>query len=52
MVEAGIFDGDTAIIRRADRADNGQIVVALVDNAEATLKVLDRKSGTEVWVLP
>ena len=52
MVEAGIFDGDTAIIRRADRADNGQIVVALVDNEEATLKVLDRKSGNEVWLLP
>ena len=52
MIEAGIFDGDTAIIRRADRADNGQIVVALVDNEEATLKVLERKSGNEVWLLP
>lgn len=52
MVEAGIFDGDTAIIRRADRADNGQIVVALVDNEEATLKVLQRKTGNEVWLLP
>ena len=52
MINAGIFDGDTAIIRRADRADNGQIVVALVDNEEATLKVLDRKSGNEVWLLP
>ena len=52
MIEAGIFDGDTAIIRKADRADNGQIVVALVDNEEATLKVLDKKSGNEVWLLP
>lgn len=52
MVEAGIFDGDTAIIRRADRANNGQIVVALVDNEEATLKVLDKKTGNEVWLLP
>lgn len=52
MVEAGIFDGDTAIIRRSDRADNGQIVVALVDNEEATLKVLDKKPGNEVWLLP
>ncbi|MBO5038541.1 MAG: transcriptional repressor LexA [Alphaproteobacteria bacterium] len=52
MIEAGIFDGDTAIIRRSDRADNGQIVVALVDNEEATLKVLDKKSGNEVWLLP
>ena len=52
MIEAGIFDGDTAIIRRADNANNGQIVVALVDNEEATLKVLDKKSGNEVWLLP
>lgn len=52
MIEAGIFDGDTAIIRRADRANNGQIVVALVDNQEATLKVLDKKTGNEVWLLP
>lgn len=52
MIEAGIFDGDTAIIRRADRAENGQIVVALVDNEQATLKVLNRKSGNEVWLLP
>lgn len=52
MIEAGIFDGDTAIIRRADSANNGQIVVALVDNAEATLKVLNKKGGNEVWLLP
>ena len=52
MIEAGIFDGDTAIIRRAENANNGQIVVALVDNEEATLKVLDKKSGNEVWLLP
>lgn len=52
MIEAGIFDGDTAIIRRSDNATNGQIVVALVDNEEATLKVLDKKSGNEVWLLP
>ncbi len=52
MIEAGIFDGDTAIIKRADHANNGQIVVALVDNEEATLKVLDKKSGNEVWLLP
>jgi len=52
MVEAGIFDGDTAIIRRAEQANNGQIVVALVDNEEATLKVLDKKAGNEVWLLP
>lgn len=52
MVEAGIFDGDTAIIRRASHADNGQIVVALVDDSEATLKVLQKKAGNEVWLMP
>ena len=36
MIEAGIMDGDTAIIRRQNQADNGKIVVALVDNNEAT----------------
>lgn len=51
MLEAGILDGDTAIIKKADTADNGAIVVALVDNEEATLKVLQKK-GNEVWLLP
>lgn len=52
MIEAGINNGDTAIIKRADTADNGQIVVALVDNQEATLKVLEKKSQGNVWLLP
>jgi len=43
MIEAGIFDGDTVLIRRADTADNGEIVVALVDDAEVTLKRIRRK---------
>jgi repressor LexA len=43
MVDAGIHDGDTAIIQRADTADNGSIVVALVDENEVTLKRLRRK---------
>lgn len=51
MIEAGILNGDTAIIKKAERADNGQIVVALVDNCEATLKVLQKK-GPEVWLVP
>jgi repressor LexA len=38
MVEAGILDGDTVLIRHAQQADNGQIVVALVDGETATLK--------------
>jgi repressor LexA len=46
MVEAGIYDGDTAIIQRCDTAENGTIVVALVDSAEVTLKRLRRKHGS------
>ncbi|MFA7428621.1 MAG: transcriptional repressor LexA [Rhodospirillaceae bacterium] len=42
MIEAGILDGDTVIIRRCEQAENGVIVVALVDGAEATLKRLRR----------
>ncbi len=43
MVDAGIHDGDTIVIQRCDTADNGSIVVALVDNTEVTLKRLRRK---------
>ena len=43
MVDAGIIDGDTVVIKRCETADNGAIVVALVDNEEATLKRLRRK---------
>ena len=43
MIEAGIFDGDTVVIRKGDTAGNGDIVVALVDDEEATLKRLRRK---------
>ena len=51
MIEAGIMDGDTAIIRKAQTAENGQIVVALVDESEATLKVWQKKKD-EVWLKP
>ncbi|MBQ8870347.1 MAG: transcriptional repressor LexA [Alphaproteobacteria bacterium] len=51
MIEAGIFDGDIAIIKKSDTADNGQIVVALVDNSEATLKVF-QKNKSEVCLVP
>lgn len=43
MIEAGIFDGDLAVLKRSDTANNGDIVVALVDDEEATLKRLRRK---------
>jgi repressor LexA len=46
MVNAGILDGDTVVIERVDNADNGTIVVALVDNNEATLKRLRRKGDS------
>jgi repressor LexA len=46
MIDAGIFDGDTVIIRRCDTADAGTIVVALVDDAEVTLKRLRRKGAS------
>ena len=45
MVDAGIHDGDTVIIRRADTASNGEIVVALVEESEATLKTFRREAG-------
>jgi repressor LexA len=51
MVEAGIFDGDTVLIRRADTADTGAIVVALIDDAEVTLKRL-RKRGNSIALEP
>ncbi|MGF6230977.1 repressor LexA [Inquilinus ginsengisoli] len=47
MVEAGILDGDTVIIKRCDAADPGVIVVALVDDNEVTLKRL-RKKGASI----
>ena len=46
MIEAGINDGDTVIIQRGENADNGSIVVALVDREEVTLKRLRRKGGS------
>jgi repressor LexA len=46
MVDAGILDGDTVIIRRSDVAENGQIVVALVDDGEVTLKRLRRRGAS------
>ncbi|WP_133365417.1 transcriptional repressor LexA [Qipengyuania sediminis] len=45
MIEAGIFDGDYALVRRTDAARDGEIVVALVDNEEATLKFLRHEDG-------
>jgi repressor LexA len=46
MIDAGIFDGDTVIIRNATTANPGDIVVALVDDEEATLKRFRRKGAS------
>ncbi|MDE2365241.1 MAG: transcriptional repressor LexA [Hyphomicrobiales bacterium] len=47
MIEAGILDGDTVIVKKQDSADTGDIVVALIDDEEATLKRL-RKRGASI----
>jgi repressor LexA len=46
MINAGIHDGDIVVIQRCDLADNGDIVVALIDDSEVTLKRLRRKGAT------
>jgi repressor LexA len=51
MVDAGILDGDTVIIRQGETAENGQIVVALIDDNEVTLKRL-RRRGQSIALEP
>ena len=51
MIEAGIFDGDQVVIRKANDASNGEIVVALIDNNEATLKRIFKR-GQQVALQP
>ncbi len=51
MIEAGILNGDLVVVRKSETADNGDIVVALIDNGEATLKKL-RKHGDRVELIP
>jgi repressor LexA len=46
MIEAGIFDGDTVIVRKQESADSGDIIVALIDEEEATLKRLRRRGSS------
>jgi repressor LexA len=46
MIEAGILDGDMALIRKSDAADTGDIVVALIDDEEATLKRFRRRGAS------
>jgi len=51
MIEAGIMDGDHVIIRNAQTAENGAIVVALVDENEATLKYIEKRNG-QIALIP
>ncbi|HVA13588.1 MAG TPA: transcriptional repressor LexA [Stellaceae bacterium] len=51
MIEAGIMDGDTVLIQKCETAENGVIVVALVDSSEVTLKRL-RKRGDSIALEP
>ncbi len=46
MIEAGILDGDTVLIRKTEAADTGDIVVALIDDEEATLKRFRRRGAS------
>ena len=46
MIEAGILDGDTVLIKKSETAESGDIVVALVDQEEATLKRLRRRGAS------
>ena len=46
MIEAGIYDGDTVVIENCDTAQNGTIIVALIDDKEATLKRIRKKGDT------
>ena len=50
MINAGILDGDRVVVRPQSTADNGQIVVAMIED-EATVKRLLRKNG-EIWLMP
>lgn len=51
MIELGILDGDTVVIESSNTARDGEIVVALVDREEATLKTL-RRQGAEIALVP
>jgi len=52
MIDAGILDGDTVIIQRQDTADDGDIVVALIDGEGATLKRFHRRVGNKLELAP
>jgi repressor LexA len=52
MIEAGILDGDMVVVEQRDYADDGDIVVALIDNDEATLKFLQKNTDETITLVP
>lgn len=52
MIDEGIFDGDIVICEKSDSANDGQIVVALIDQEEATLKRLQRNTDATITLHP
>lgn len=52
MIEAGILDGDMVVIEQCDSAEDGAIVVALIDDEEATLKRLARQPSGDIELIP
>jgi repressor LexA len=52
MIEDGILDGDMVVVEKRDTADNGEIVVALIDGLEATLKRLQKNRDGSVTLRP
>jgi repressor LexA len=52
MIEAGILNGDTVIVEARDQAQDGEMVVALVDNGESTLKRLKRRKDGSIQLTP
>jgi repressor LexA len=52
MIEEGILDGDIVVCERCESAENGQIIVALIDNEQATLKRLQRNSNGTLTLKP
>tara|TARA_R110002167_G_scaffold354996_1_gene569108 strand:+ start:175 stop:774 length:600 start_codon:yes stop_codon:yes gene_type:complete len=52
MIDAGIIDGDLVLIKKQEIARNGQIVVALIDNREATLKEIQMNTNDTVSLIP
>ncbi len=51
MIDAGIFDGDFVVVRQQPSANNGEIVAALINDEEATVKTFKKRDG-QVWLMP